>query len=151
MLIKPTAKAFPTTPLTGTGRRYKSAILSSLITVHGHALRSAAELAISSRADGSAASTSVRAAFLERKQLLGTEGLVVRLRGGLDQVLEMGSEEEVSQVDKFAVVLVLDVNDTPAVLAATDLLAIDHDGLLRADDGKGDKALYQLVKRQSQH
>lgn len=68
----------------------------SLVAVHRHSLRVSAELAVGGRADGSAASTTVSTAFLESKQLLGTEGLVVDLRGGLDEVLEVGSEEEVS-------------------------------------------------------
>lgn len=60
---------------------------------------------------------------------------------GLDEVLEVGAEEEVSEVDEFAVVLVLDVDDAPAVLAATDLLAVDNDALFGTDDGEGDEAL----------
>lgn len=63
---------------------------------------------------------------------------------GLDEVLEVGAEEEVSEVDEFAVVLVLDVDDTPAVLAATDLLAVDNDALFGTDDGEGDKALFYV-------
>ena len=46
---------------------------------------------------------------------------------GLDQILEMSTGEEVSQVDEFAVVLVLDIDDSPSVLTATDLLAPDDD------------------------
>lgn len=53
----------------------------------------------------------------------------------------MGSQKEVSEVDEFAVVLVLNVNDTPAVLATANLLSIDNDVLFRADDSKGDEAL----------
>ena len=59
--------------------------------------------------------------------MLGTEGLVVDLRGGLDEILEMGSGEEVSEVDEFTVVLILDVDDAPSVLATTDLLASNND------------------------
>jgi hypothetical protein len=47
-------------------------------------------------------------ALLEGEQLLGTEGLVVDLRSGLDQVLQVGAGEEVAEVDEFAVALVLD-------------------------------------------
>ena len=47
-------------------------------------------------------------ALLESKQLLGTEGLVVDLGSGLDEILEVGAEEEVTEVDELAVVLVLD-------------------------------------------
>src|SRR3546814_4466553 len=49
------------------------------------------------------AGTTVGAALLEGEQLLGTEGLVVDLGRGLDEILEMGSEKEVAQVDEFAV------------------------------------------------
>jgi len=67
------------------------------------------------------------AALLKCKQLLGTESLIVDLRCGFDQVLEVGSGEEVSQVDELAVVLILDVDNSPSVLAATDLLASNDD------------------------
>ena len=59
--------------------------------------------------------------------MLGTECLVVDLRCGFDQILEVGAGEEVSEVDEFAVVLVLNIDDTPSVLAATDLLASNDD------------------------
>ena len=67
------------------------------------------------------------AALLKCQKLLGTERLVVDLRCRLDQVLEMGAGQEVSEVDEFAVVLVLDVDDSPSVLTATDLLATNDD------------------------
>lgn len=60
---------------------------------------------------------------------------------GLDEVLEVGAKEEVSEVDEFAVVLVLDVDDAPTVLAATDLLAVDNDALFGTDDGEGNEGL----------
>ena len=113
----------------------------NLVAVHGHSLRATAQLTVSSRADGSAAGASVGAALLEGEQLLGTECLVVDLRGGFDEILQVGSEKEVSQVDKFAVVLIFNVNDTPAVLAAANLLAIDNDGLFGTDDSKRNQAL----------
>jgi hypothetical protein len=47
-------------------------------------------------------------ALLEGKQLLGAERLVVDLCRRLDQVLQVGAGEEVTEVDEFAVVLVLD-------------------------------------------
>ena len=58
----------------------------------------------------------------------------------------MCAEEEVAQVDEFAVSLVLNIDNTPAVLAAANLLAIDNDGLLRANNGERDKALLKLVQ-----
>ena len=63
------------------------------------------------------------------------------LRSRLDEVLEVGAEEEVPQVDEFAVVLILDVDNTPPVLATPDLLAIDNDGLLGANNSEGNQAL----------
>jgi hypothetical protein len=48
------------------------------------------------------------AAFLESEQLLRAEGLVVDLRGGFDEILEVGAGEEVAEIDEFAVVLILD-------------------------------------------
>lgn len=84
------------------------------------------------------------AALLESEQLLGTEGLVVDLAGGLDQILEVGASQEVAEVDKFAVVLILDIDDTPAVLTAANLLAIDNNGLLATDDGEGNDVLRRV-------
>lgn len=80
-------------------------------------------------------------ALLERKELLGAERLVVDLRGGVDQVLEVGAGEEVAEVDEFAVLLVLDVDRSPAVLAAADSLAVNVDVALASDDGEGDDGL----------
>lgn len=48
------------------------------------------------------------AALLERQQLFRAEALVVDLRCGFDHVLEMGTGEEVTEVDEFAVRLILD-------------------------------------------
>ena len=63
------------------------------------------------------------------------------LGSGLDEVLQMRPEEEVSEIDEFAVVLVLHVDHTPSVLASPDLLAIDNDGLLGTDHSEGYKGL----------
>jgi hypothetical protein len=80
-------------------------------------------------------------ALLQRQQLLRTESLVVDLRGGFDQVLQVSASEKVAQIDEFAVVLVLHIDDTPTVLATTDLLATNNDGLLRANNGEWDDVL----------
>lgn len=53
-------------------------------------------------------STTNSAALLERKQLLRAEALVVDLRRGFDEVLQMRACEEVAEVDKLAVVLIFD-------------------------------------------
>jgi hypothetical protein len=81
------------------------------------------------------------ATLLECQQLLGAEGLVVDLRCGLNQILEVGAGEEVSEVDKFAVGLVLNVDDAPSVLAAADLLASNNDRLLRTNNCEWDDIL----------
>jgi hypothetical protein len=49
--------------------------------------------------------------------------------------------QKVSQIDKLAMPLVLDVDDTPPSLSAPDGLAIHHDRAFRPDDGKGDHRL----------
>jgi len=69
----------------------------------------------------------------------------VDLGGGLDEILQMGAREEVAEVHELAVVLVLDVHDTPAVFAAPDGLAVDDDVGLRADDCEGDFCSDRLV------
>lgn len=52
------------------------------------------------------------------------------LRSRFDQILKVCAGEEVSEVNKFAVIFVLNVNDTPPVLTAADLLASNDDRLL---------------------
>ena len=62
--------------------------LLRLIAIHRHALRVPAQLALCCRADRSATSMSTSCAtFFECEQLLSSEGFVVDLAGGLDQVL----------------------------------------------------------------
>lgn len=119
-----------------------------LVAVHSRPLGVAAELTVSRGTDGSAAARVATggAALLQSQKLLGTEGLVVDLAGGLNQVLQVGAGQEVAQVDELAVVLVLDVDDTPAVLAAANLLAVDNDGLLTADNGEGDNVLQKMIR-----
>lgn len=77
-----------------------------LVAVHGHALTVPAKLAVGRWRDG-ARRVARGGALLESKQLLGTEGLVVDLGGCLDQILKVGAGEEVAEIDKLAVVLVL--------------------------------------------
>lgn len=83
-------------------------------------------------------------AFLEGKQLLGSEALVVNLACRFDQVLEMGAGEEVAQIDELAVGLILAVDDAPLVLSATNGAAIDVDGLLAAYDGERNERLGEV-------
>lgn len=89
-----------------------------LIPVHGHPLRVPAELSIGRRTDGSA--PRVRGVtLLQGEQLLSAETLVVDLRCGFDQVLEMGSGQEVPQRDEFAMVFVFHVDDSPSILTTS--------------------------------
>lgn len=78
--------------------------------------------------------TTGSAALLQSQELFGTECLVVDLASGFHQILQVGAGEEVAQVHELAMVLILDVNHTPAVLTAANLLAIDNNGLLTADN-----------------
>ena len=84
------------------------------------------------------------AALLQCKQLLRTEGLVVDLACRFNQVLKVCACEEVTEIDEFAVVFVLNVDHSPAVLAAPDLLAIDDDGFFASNDGKRDDILNSI-------
>jgi hypothetical protein len=83
----------------------------------------------------------------------------VDLACGFDEVLKMSTCKEVTQVDKFAVPLILDVDGTPAVLAGRNVAAglaladvvlqekswhhspVNVDGVLRADDSEGNDGL----------
>lgn len=60
------------------------------------------------------------------------------LRRRLDEVLQVRPREEVAEVHELAVLLVLDIDDAPAVLAPADGLAVDEDVGLGADNGEGD-------------
>jgi hypothetical protein len=79
-----------------------------LVPVHGHTLTVPAKFTVGGWRDGARRVTANSRALLEREQLLGTEGLVMDLRGGLDEVLQMGTGKEVTKVDEFAVGLILD-------------------------------------------
>lgn len=63
------------------------------------------------------------------------------LAGGLDEVLQVSAGQEVSQVNEFAVVFILDVNHAPTVLAAANLLAVDDNVLLATDNSKRNDVL----------
>ena len=65
----------------------------------------------------------------------------------LDQILKVRAGEEVSQVDKFAVAFVFDVDSAPAVLAATDDFSVYVDVALGTDDCEGDDGLWDLLVR----
>lgn len=90
-------------------------------------------------------STAGSAALLQGHELFGAESLVVDLAGGFDKILKVGAGQEVAEVHEFAVVLVFDVDNTPAVLAAAYLLSVDDNVLLASDDGEGDNILESLA------
>jgi hypothetical protein len=81
------------------------------------------------------------AALLQGQKLLRTESLVVNLACCLNQVLEVSASEKVSQINEFAVGFVFDIDDTPAVLSAANLLTIDNDSFFTADNGKWNNVL----------
>ena len=68
----------------------------------------------------------------------------MNLRCGLNQILEMGTSKEVSEVDEFAVALVFNVDDAPSVLAAADLLASNNNRLLRTNNCEWNDVLEML-------
>ena len=98
------------------------------ISIHGHPMRIAAEFPVRSWADGPASSVPpCSAALLQRKKLLGTESFVVDLRSRFDEILKVGASEEVAEVHEFAMVLVLDVDNPPTILSATNLTTANND------------------------
>jgi hypothetical protein len=70
--------------------------------------------------------------------------LVVDLACGFDEVLKVGTCEEVTQVDKLAVPLILDVDGTPAVLAGGDVAAVS---ILAKSSSKLSKLSTQLTRQ----
>ena len=59
----------------------------------------------------------------------------------------MSACEEVAKRHEFAVLLVLDINDSPAVLTTAHLLASDDDVLFRTHDGERDHVLDLRILR----
>lgn len=112
------------------------------VSIHGHALRTSAQLPVCGRTNGPATShTACCTTFLQSQQLLRSERLIVNLARRFDEILEVSTCKEVPEINEFAMVLVLDIDDTPFVLSASDLLAINNDGFLAADDGEWDDVL----------
>lgn len=79
-------------------------------------------------------STTGSAALLQGHELFGAESLVVNLAGSFDKVLQVGTGQEIAEVHEFAMVLILDIDHTPAVLAAAHLFSVDNNVLLASDD-----------------
>lgn len=69
--------------------------------------------------------------------LLGTVRFVVRLLGGVDEVEHVSTDEDGSELLEVAVVLILDLGNTPRILATLyDLALVVLDVLFRANDGE---------------
>jgi hypothetical protein len=49
--------------------------------------------------------------------------------------------KEVTQIDKFAMIFILNIDHTPAVLATTNLLATNDNGLFTPYNGKWNNVL----------
>lgn len=76
-------------------------------------------------------------AELASLHLLGTVCLVVQLFSCVDQVKHVGSDQNRAELLEIAVVLILDLGDTPRVLTSLDNASVAGlDILLRADDGE---------------
>jgi hypothetical protein len=80
-------------------------------------------------------------AFLQSEKLLSTESFIMDLAGRLNEVLEVSPGKEVAQINELAVVLIFDVDYTPAILPTTDLLSIDNDGFFTANNSERDDVL----------
>ena len=59
------------------------------------------------------------------------------LTGRLDQILQMRPRQEIPEADELAVVLVFDINDTPAVLAAAHGAPSYNDGVFATNNSEG--------------
>ena len=75
------------------------------------------------------------------QELLRSPILVKDIISVLPELLHVGTDEHLAELDKVAVLLVVDLNNTPGVGTATDFTTIRscHD-LVRADNGEGDLA-----------
>lgn len=72
-----------------------------------------------------------------RLHLLSSVSLVVVLLGCVDQVEHVGADEDSAKLLEIAVVFILNLGDTPSVLATLDGAAVGcGDILFAADDGK---------------
>ena len=87
--------------------------------------------------------------FLQRKQLLRPERLIMNLRGRLDQVLQVRPSQKVAQVHKLAVSLVFHVHHTPPVLSSAHRLAADNHAALRPNHRERNNTLQRESVRAS--
>ena len=58
------------------------------------------------------------------------------LTGCFNQILQMSSCQEVSEIDEFAMSLIFDVDDAPTILSTTNLFSVNDDALLTTNNSK---------------
>lgn len=78
-------------------------------------------------------------------ELLGAVVLVEEIVGVLLQLLHVRANEHLAQLDEVAVLLVVDLNDTPGVAAATDLAAFGSGDLVVGADNSERHLGHDLV------
>lgn len=66
------------------------------------------------------------------------------LRSSLNEILQVGTSKEITEVHEFAVVRVLDIDNTPTVPAAPDGFAIDDNRLLGTDNSERNNRLKSI-------
>lgn len=74
--------------------------------------------------------------LFESKELFRPESFIVHLCSGFNEILQVSSRKEVSQVNKLAMSFILDVDNPPPVLPSTHGFAINDDTSFRANDGE---------------
>ena len=85
--------------------------------------------------------------FLDSQKLLGTESFIMDMSGSFNKILQVGSSQKVTQVHKFAVMFILDIDNTPTSLSATYSLAIHDHVSFRTDNSKRDELLLLLLHK----
>lgn len=51
----------------------------------------------------------------------------MNLGSGLNEVLQVGASKKVAEIHEFAMVLIFDIDDTPAVLTSANLFSTNND------------------------
>jgi len=78
-----------------------------------------------------------------RTQLLRSVVLVQHVVCVLSQLLHVRSDEHLSELDKVAVILIVDFNDTPRIRSTSNLSAVrQSDNVVGTDNSEGDFALH---------
>lgn len=63
------------------------------------------------------------------------------LRGSVDQILKVGASEEIAEIDELAMLLVFNIDCSPAVLTSAHSLAVYVDVALTSNDCEWDDGL----------